>query len=138
MIVVDTSVWSLALRRRRNSGDAPAAARLLMSLIRDGQPVALPGVVMQELLSGLRHQAQFNRLRTLLEPYPLLLAEAAGHTLAAEISNACRQNGVQAGTVDALIVATTIRVNGTLLATDRDYADIAEHASFSLQLLAAD
>jgi len=133
VIVVDTSVWSLALRRPRDPDAPPHAARLLRSLVEDGQPVMLPGIVKQELLSGLRHEPQFRRLLAALEPFPLLLAGDADHVDAARIVNTCRAHGVQAGTVDALIVALTARVDGILLTTDRDFQNIHAHCEFNLQ-----
>lgn len=113
----------------------PHAARLLKSLIQDGQPVALPGIVKQELLSGIRHQPQFDRLQSTLEPFPLLLATDEDHVMAARVTNTCRSNGIHVGTVDALIVALTTRVDGILLTTDRDYQDIQAHVSFNLRWL---
>lgn len=137
MIIVDTSVWSLALRRPRDSTAVPHAARLLKSLVEDGQPVMLPGIVKQELLSGLRHDAQFQRLLGVLDPFPVVLAGEDDHVEAAKITNRCRANGVQVGTVDALIVAMTVRVDGILLTTDRDFQDIHANHNFHLQWLPA-
>lgn len=135
MIVVDTSVWSLALRRPSGTGATPHAARLLRTLVEDGQPVWMPGIVKQELLSGIRHEAQFDRLLRVLEPFQNLLAIDADHVRAAQVANSCRANGVQVGAVDALIVAMTLRLDGILLTTDRDYQDIHTHCPFNLQWL---
>lgn len=138
MIVVDTSVWSLALRRTKSDHPVPKAARLLRGLIEDGQPVAVPGVVKQELLSGLRNPAQFERLHRVLEPFPVLLATDADHVDAARVVNTCRANGVSAGPIDALVVALTMRVDGLLLSTDADYRHVQAHVPFNLQLLGVD
>jgi predicted nucleic acid-binding protein len=135
VIVVDTSVWSLSLRRPTGTGAPPHAARLLRTLIEDGQPVWMPGIVKQELLSGIRHEAQFDRMLRVLEPFQNLIAIEADHVLAAKVANSCRANGVQVGAVDALIVAMTLRLNGILLTTDRDYQDIHNHVAFNLQWL---
>lgn len=122
MIVVDTSAWSRALRR---SGSPQPAAILLDTLIRDGEPVALPGIVLQELLSGLRTPEAATRLARVLEPFPLLLADREHHLLAAEIANRCRARGVATTTPDTLIAATTMLAGGTLLTWDADFAHIA-------------
>ena len=58
-ILVDTSVWSAALRRGKNS-NAPQAAEL-RSLIADHR-VEIIGPIRQELLSGIREAAQFKNL----------------------------------------------------------------------------
>ncbi len=72
MIIVDTSVWSRALRRPTDGRQDPAAG-LLRSLIQEHQPVGLLGIVYQELLTGVPHPEQLGRLRAALDPFPLLV-----------------------------------------------------------------
>ncbi len=125
MIVVDTSVWSRALRR--STGAVPDhAAGLLRALIVEHQPIALLGIVYQELLTGVRSPSQGQRLRAALEPFPLVLADRDDHLLAAELGTQCRARGIATSTPDALIAACTARRNGTLLTSDRDFVRIAE------------
>jgi predicted nucleic acid-binding protein len=139
VIVVDTSVWSQALRRRRGapSTDAsePAGAALLRRLIEEGEPVAVPGPVVQELLSGLRSEGQVERLNAVLEPFPTLLATRDTHVLAASVSNACRRRGVACSSLDVLIAALTLERGGILLTADQDFSRIAEHSDLRVQLL---
>ncbi len=71
MIFVDTSVWSLAFRRL-NSAIQIKEVLQLHELISQDAPVAVAGIVMQELLSGLREEAQFKRLHGLLASFPLV------------------------------------------------------------------
>ena len=59
-VIVDTSVWSLALRRRTPL-DSSGAVTSLRDLITDDQ-VALLGAIRQEILSGVRSSEQFIRL----------------------------------------------------------------------------
>jgi predicted nucleic acid-binding protein len=66
-VIVDTSVWSLALRRAKRMDDA--APRELAELIREGRVVML-GPVRQELLSGIKQKAQFDMLREHLRAFP--------------------------------------------------------------------
>lgn len=134
MLVVDTSVWSLAFRRRLGQPEPPAA-RLLRSLISEAQPVLLPAIVRQELLSGLRHAAQFERLVVATEPFKTVLATAEDHVRAAQVANACRRGGVQTGAVDALLVAMTLRLDGVLMTTDADFDFMKRHVDFNLELL---
>lgn len=93
MIFVDTSVWSLAFRRS-NSAVQIKEVLQLHELISQDAPLAVTGIVMQELLSGLREEAQFKRLEGLLSAFPLVLASQAHHVLAAQIANRCRQGGI--------------------------------------------
>lgn len=126
MIVVDTSVWSLAFRRRSwPKGVAPGVVKLLQKLTRDKQRVVVPGVVLQELLSGVKDPAQGERIKELMEGYPLILATKEQHVEAANISNGCRKGGVSAATVDCLIAAQCILLNGVLLTLDDDFKRIS-------------
>jgi len=126
LIVVDTSVWSLAFRRRSwPKGVMPGIIKLLQKLTREKQRVVVPGVVLQELLSGVKVPAQGERIKELMEGYPLILATKEQHVEAANISNACRKAGVSAATVDFLIAAQCILLNGVLLTLDDDFKRIS-------------
>jgi predicted nucleic acid-binding protein len=133
--MVDTSVWSRALRRPTEGRPDPAAG-VLRSMIEQHQPVGLLGIVYQEILTGVRHPHQLQRLRAALDPFPLVLAERDDHLLAAEMGNACRASGIATSAPDALIAACTVRRNGTLLTSDRDFVRIAECTGLLVQFMA--
>lgn len=134
MIIVDTSVWSRAFRRPIEGRQDPAAG-VLRSLIEDHQPIGLLGIVYQELLTGVRYPDQLQRLRAALDPFPLVLAERDDHILAATIGTVCRGRGVAASMPDVLIAACTVRRNGKLLTSDRDFVRIAECAPLVVQFI---
>lgn len=121
-VLVDTSVWSLALRRRGRS-EAPASQEL-RSLIDDGR-VAMIGPIRQELLSGIRTPESFDRLRDHLRPYPDERLETADFERAAEHFNTCRARGVQGSNTDFLICAVAERRNLPILTTDADFTRFA-------------
>jgi predicted nucleic acid-binding protein len=126
LILVDTSVWSLAFRRRSwPDGDIPGIVKLLQKLTREKHRVVVPGVVLQELLSGVKDPAQGERIKELMEGYPIVLATQEQHIEAANISNVCRKSGVSAATVDCLIAAQCIMLNGVLLTLDDDFKRIS-------------
>ncbi len=129
MIVLDTSVLSLAFRRRQAS--SPEAAKL-GQMIEDDEPLAVPGIVLQELLSGIRGRAQFARMQEIMAGFPLLLATQDDHIAAARIANDCRQAGITTSTPDCLIAALTVRRNARLFTTDSDFVRMAEHADLTL------
>lgn len=119
-VLVDTSVWSLALRRQNQAGlsdhEQPLKAQLTQA-IQDGR-VAMIGPIRQELLSGIRDQAQFEKLKIYLDPFldePLVTAD---FEQAARLYNTCKSQGAQAGTVDLLICAVALRRNWQLLSND--------------------
>lgn len=128
-VIVDTSVWSLALRRP----DGPVSPRVgqLTELIQRGQ-VVMVGPVRQELLSGIRQGAQFARLRDRLRAFPDVLTEIADVEEAARMSNTCRAAGVQGSAVDFLICAVAARRRLAILTDDRDFDRYAMHVSVAL------
>lgn len=123
-VLVDTSVWSLALRR-----DAPAPGReveALRAAIEAGS-ACLVGVVLQELLQGFPSLDRTRRLVGYLAPFPLLPLHRGDFVYAAEIRNKCRARGVAVSTVDAQIAAAAINHGCSLLSVDRDFREIARH-----------
>jgi predicted nucleic acid-binding protein len=121
-VLVDTSVWSLALRRRKPT--ANPAVEELRSLI-DGGRVAMIGVIRQELLSGIRTPEAFDRLRDNLRPFSDEQLETADFERAAEHFNTCRANGIQGSNTDFLICAVAERRNLPILTTDADFTRFA-------------
>jgi predicted nucleic acid-binding protein len=132
VILVDTSVWSLAFRRLRSESNEPSEARILRELIEADEEIALPGIVLQELLSGIREKAQFERLEEILAGFPLILATQQTHIEAARIANACRSKGIAISVVDCLIAAMAIEHDAQLLTSDRDFAYIVDHCGLRL------
>jgi predicted nucleic acid-binding protein len=122
-VLVDTSVWSLALRRRGSTNATPV--QQLRSLIDAGR-VAMIGPIRQELLSGLRTPESFARLRDHLRPFTDELLTTADHERAAEHLNTCRAAGVQGSNTDFLICAVAERRKIPILTTDRDFVRFAE------------
>lgn len=120
-VLVDTSVWSLALRRR-----APAhpAVDELRRLIGQGR-AAMVGPVRQELLSGVRDAAVFERLRDHLQAFPDEPITSADYERAADWFNLCRAKGVQGSNTDFLLCAVAERTTFPLLTTDDDFSTFA-------------
>jgi predicted nucleic acid-binding protein len=128
-VVVDTSVWSLAFRRK--SVVPSEHIKLLKDLIQDGRVVLL-GVVRQELLSGIRHQEQFESLRSQLRAFPDSRFEVEDHEIAAAHFNTCVANGIQGSMIDYLICAYASRRNFQILTTDPDFQHFSLHIPVSL------
>jgi predicted nucleic acid-binding protein len=117
-VIVDTSVWSLALRRAKRVDTSPT--RELAQLIEDGR-VAMLGPVRQELLSGIKDKRQFAMLREHLRAFPDLALEAADYEDAASAFNQCRERGVQGSNTDFLICAAANRRDYAIFTTDGDF-----------------
>lgn len=117
-VLVDTSVWSLALRRAR-AVSAPIVAELA-ELVREGRTVII-GPIRQELLSGLRVDQQFQRLRDHLRAFPDLELETADFEDAAQCVSRCRSRGIQGSNTDFLMCAVASRRGLSIFTTDADF-----------------
>lgn len=131
MIFVDTCVWSLAFRRSNSTIIAKEVTQLQTLIIQD-VPLAVAGIVLQELLSGLREETQFKRLQKLLTHFPIILATETHHILAADIANNCRKNGITTSATDCLIAAMCIINDAPLLTSDKDFTQMAVYCDLKL------
>jgi predicted nucleic acid-binding protein len=126
-VLVDTSVWSLALRRKRevlNSSEKSVVAELT-TLIQEGR-AGIIGLIRQELLSGLKSLEQYEKLRTPLRSFPDEILDTVDHEEAAKAGNACRTKGIAVSAVDALLCAIAIRRDWTIFTTDPDFRRYAK------------
>ena len=124
-LLVDTSVWSLALRRDGDA-DSPAIAGLRAALA-GGESIVTTGLVLQELLQGFNGPSARRQIIERFAALPLVVPEREDHVGAAEIRNSCRRAGVQLGTIDALLVQLCVRHDLRLMTTDRDFSFAAKH-----------
>jgi len=129
-LLVDTSVWSLALRR-----DGSAEAREVIALreaLNGADAVVTTGLVLQELLQGFSGPRDTVAVIERFGALPLIQPDRQDHIAAAEVRNLCRRNGVQVGTIDALLMQLCGRFELTLLSTDKDFANAAPYIPFKL------
>jgi hypothetical protein len=122
-ILVDTSVWSLALRRQRSPRAAEALE--LAELIQEGR-AAIVGPVRQEILSGVPDQRQYETLRDYLRAFPDVALGSDDYEEAAAFFNRCRAKGVQGSNTDFLICAAAARRQLGILTADADFAHYAK------------
>ncbi len=127
---VDTSVWSLALRRDAMSSE-PAVERLRQAL-ETGEGVFTTGLVLQELLQGFHGPRAHDAIVERFAALPLLVPDRSDHVEAADLRNACRRQGIQVGTIDALLAQLCRRHDLIMLATDRDFELMAPHVDLRL------
>jgi predicted nucleic acid-binding protein len=122
-LFVDTSVWSLAFRRDAESS-LPEVEYLQKALV-DGDLIVTTGLVLQELLQGFNGPKAAHQLVDRFADIPFLLPTRDTHVAAANLRNHCRRNGVQSGTVDALIAQLCIENDLQLLTADQDFRHMA-------------
>jgi len=127
---VDTSVWSLMLRRDQPS-DIPQV-RALMRALETGDRVVTTGLVLQELLQGFSGPKAHDQIVARFAAFPLLVPDREDHIAAAALRNLCRKRGVQIGTIDALLAQLCVRHELTLLSTDEDFGHVARHCALRI------
>jgi len=123
-VLVDTSVWSEALRRSRRVQSK--VVKELRHLIREHR-VDIIGPIRQEVLSGLRENAQFTKLERHLAAFPDLALIEDDYILAARFFNTCRRKGIQGSNTDFLICAVAVRRQISIYSTDRDFQRYSKH-----------
>jgi predicted nucleic acid-binding protein len=119
LILVDSSVWIDFL-----SSSPSRAGVELRRMIAEAESFALAGVVVTEVLQGLKRD--MSRVESYLAQWEML--EPRGfHTYreAAVIFRSARAKGIAFTTVDALIAAIALEHGATLFSLDRDFIRIA-------------
>jgi predicted nucleic acid-binding protein len=136
LILLDTGVLSAVLRRRRRGNREERLAAQVTELLESDEEIALPGIVFQEILSGIAEAAHFEKvLGSVRESFPIVLAIEGDHEEAAKLANTAARRGVAVSAPDALIAAQAVRVGATLFTVDPDLVRIASFAG--LRLLAS-
>src|SRR5690348_7317816 len=135
-ILVDTSVWSLAFRRK--PGDLNLSETSIVSELRDlineGR-VRLIGPIRQELLSGIKAPKQYEKLRNQLRTFLDEPLNTPDYESAAEANNTCRAKGVAVSVVDALICSVALDRSFSIFTTDPDFLNFAKILPIKLHLL---
>ena len=130
-VLVDTCVWSYALRRGRLSAEQEPVVREFGHLIRDSR-VQLIGPIRQEILSGMRDNAQYLVLRDHLREFPDLLVSTDDHERAAEMFNRLRAKGIQGSNTDVLLCSLSERTGMPIFTTDEDVRLVIKNLKLKL------
>jgi predicted nucleic acid-binding protein len=122
-VLIDTSIWSLALRRTGHihSPEAVELKRLITNHL-----VEIIGPIRQEILSGVRDQSQFDQLESHLTSFPDLLLLSEDYVTAAKFFNLCSSKGIQGSNTDFLICAVAVRHDFAVFTTDGDFHQFAK------------
>lgn len=125
-VLVDTSIWSLALRRDAHPGarEAPEVSELRRLIL--ARQAVIIGPIRQELLCGVRDRTQFKQLETHLAAFPDLELSTEDYVVAAQFYNLCRAKGIQGSNTDFLICASAVRREFAVFTTDCDFRHFAK------------
>jgi predicted nucleic acid-binding protein len=128
-VLVDTCIWSLALRR--STPQSVSQILELKELINE-QRVVMIGAIRQEILSGIREQVQFDLLRDKIRSFPDFPLLQEDYETAASFFNDCRRAGIQGSPTDFLICAVSARHSLPIFTTDKDFSAYQRHLAISL------
>ncbi len=132
-VLVDISVWSLALRRKKtklNTSELQIIEELI-ELVKDSR-VILIGQIRQEILSGIVSKSQFMKLKKRLRACDDFLITINDYEIASEFFNACRNNGIQGSHIDFLICAVSHNNNFSIFTTDKDFNNYSKYIEIQL------
>lgn len=128
MILVDTTVWIDFF------ADRPAAhvQRLEEALVA-GEDLCVCGVVLAEVLQGIRSDRDYRRTKSLFDTFLYLPADRSTFLRSADIYRLLRKKGTTIRkSVDCLIAATAIEHKVPLLHNDRDFDPMAKHCGLKV------
>lgn len=134
-VLVDTSVWSLALRKKDTTESEQRIIAQLSKLILDLDLVMI-GPIRQEILSGISDQKMFLTLRerlSIFEDFPITTHD---YEVAAEFCNECRKHGIQGSHIDFLICAVAVNHDMSILTLDQDFLDYRTYIKLRLEKVA--
>ena len=129
-VLVDTSVWSLSLRK--NGPDSHPAVKKLERLLLDSQDIVLIGIILQEILQGFKQDKTFTKVTTYFDAFPLLPINRSDYIAAAKLRRQAAAKGITLSTPDCQIAAAAITHRCHLLTTDQDFAPIAKWTPLQL------
>lgn len=133
MILLDTSVLSRVFRRRRMGSEERRVQAVVGELMAGDAPLGLPGIVLQEVLSGIHTEKQFADLESrLLGSFRIVNASTRDHIEAARLRNRCFAHGLAASGPDCLIAVLAIAGDHKLFALDDDFQALAKLAPLKL------
>jgi predicted nucleic acid-binding protein len=133
VILFDTSTLSRVFRRRRLGPQERRLHATFEVLMQSDAALGLPGVVLQEVLSGLPSEKAFRDLRAkLLGAFTIVPASVDDHLEAARLKNLCVSKGANVSGIDCLIAATAIAGGHELFTADADFEAIRRLSNLKL------
>lgn len=135
-VLVDTPIWSLALRRQSHhlSASEKRIVQELAELVSSGN-AQIVGPIRQELLSGIKDEVKFGKLRDYLRAFDEPVLQILDYEEAARMSNSCRSRGIAGSAIDFLICAVAARHRWRIFTTDQDFAHYAKAAPVNLHTI---
>ena len=129
-LLIDTSVWSEALRRKDKSLNSSES--VIRKIIDNNDEIVVTGIILTEILSGISNPKLFAEIKKILNDFSYLETVKDDYIYAAELRNKCRQKGITAGSYDFLIASVAIRNKLILVTFDKDFINISKHTKLKI------
>ena len=130
-VLIDTSVWSIALRKNKRSQQDILMIEKLTELIHEGRAQII-GPIRQELLSGIDSLQNFEKLNEKLNAFADIEIITEDYVRAAEMYNLCRRKGIQGSHIDFLICAVAEKHHLSIFTLDNDFTNYLKHVPIRL------
>jgi predicted nucleic acid-binding protein len=134
-ILVDTSIWSLALRKKDLTGEEKKIVNRLAKAIRELE-IELIGPIRQEILSGIKEKPGFEELKTKIGVFKDRAIDTEDYELAAEYYNECRSHGIQGSHIDYLICAVAVNNKLKIMTLDKDFESYKKYIPIKMDKIA--
>jgi predicted nucleic acid-binding protein len=129
MTLVDTTVWIDLF-----AGRSTSQVSLFESLIAKREDICLCGVILTEVLQGIKDEKEYSKTESILSVLIYLPMERSTFLLAADIYRSMRSKGITIrNSIDCMIAAVCIENNLPILHNDKDFDSIAK--GFDLEVL---
>lgn len=129
-LLIDTSIWSEALRRKEKSIDS--SETVVRRIIENGDEIVIVGIILQEILSGITNEKLFSEIRDILSDFSFIDISKEDFIYAAELRNHCKKKGITAGSFDFLIASVSIRNKLLLVTYDNDLIHISKYTELKI------
>jgi hypothetical protein len=129
-LLIDTSVWSEALRRKSKSVNSEDT--FLFQIIKNEEEIFLTGIILQEILTGIKNQKLFDNIYNILRFFNFINPTNQDHILAAQLRNDLSKKGLTVASIDVLIAQIAISNNLTLATFDSDFEKIALNSKLKI------
>jgi len=133
--LIDTSFWSLALRKKDFSEEENKIVTRLAKAIRE-LSIEMIGPIRQEILSGIKEPGRFEELKAKISIFKDLEIRTEDYELAAEYFNKCRKHGIQGSHIDYLICAVAVNNGLKIMTLDKDFESYKKYIPIRVERIA--
>jgi predicted nucleic acid-binding protein len=127
VVLIDTSVWIDYFQTAESSH-----ALALDSLIRDNNRAVICGIIIQEILQGIRDDKSYRMTKDRLSRLPYLEIDKETYIYASSLFRILRAKGITVSPIDVTLAGLAVQRHLLLYTRDDHFKAIAEHSDLKL------